>query len=483
MQHKLPPLPVRIALGVILLGALTYLIYVTLFNPDHGGITASGSIEATIVNVSPELAGKILNVEVEEGQKVSENDLLVQIDPTLLTAQREVAAANVEAAKAGAQTAQSALNTAKSQYQITLEAALAQDKKSRVQDWFSKDPNQFEQPDWYFSRVEQLQAAQEQVDLAFKLWEESKSKLQDVNVTDAQSEFLKVEKRLLDARLAYLTAKDVDELAQNSADANAPVGKYNSTHCGMNDGYRVDKWWLTNKIYGCRGDDHLTNTSEDWLNAAEKELDDAQKAYDALLDTKAADEVLQMRADVSVAQERYYAALDRLRGLQTGDQSNAVLAAQGALSQAQAAADQAQKSVEQAQANLDLLDAQIEKLEMRAVMDGVILTRNVEPGEYVQPGAVALTMADLEQITITVYVPEDRYGEIKVGQQADVSADSFPGETFAATVIQIADQAEFTPRNVQTVEGRSSTFYAIKLKVEDRDGKLKIGMPADVVFK
>jgi HlyD family secretion protein len=116
-------------------------------------------------------------------------------------------------------------------------------------------------------------------------------------------------------------------------------------------------------------------------------------------------------------------------------------------------------------------------------MDGVILTRNVESGEFVQPGAVALAMADLNNMTITVYVPEDRYGQITLGQQADVSVDSFPGEVFTAKVIHVADQAEFTPRNVQTVEGRSSTVYAIKLKVTDSDGKLKIGMPADVIFK
>jgi HlyD family secretion protein len=107
----------------------------------------------------------------------------------------------------------------------------------------------------------------------------------------------------------------------------------------------------------------------------------------------------------------------------------------------------------------------------------------VEPGEFVQPGAVTFAMADLSNMTITVYVPEDRYGQISLGQQADVTVDSFPGETFAAEVIHIADQAEFTPRNVQTVEGRSSTVYAIKLKVTDSEGKLKIGMPADVVFK
>jgi HlyD family secretion protein len=60
--------------------------------------------------------------------------------------------------------------------------------------------------------------------------------------------------------------------------------------------------------------------------------------------------------------------------------------------------------------------------------------------------------------------------------------DSFPGVTFNATVIHIADQAEFTPRNVQTIEGRTSTVFAIKLQVQDPSGKLKPGMPADVAF-
>ena len=149
----------------------------------------------------------------------------------------------------------------------------------------------------------------------------------------------------------------------------------------------------------------------------------------------------------------------------------------------QAAVDQAQKAIGQAQANLDLLDAQMAKLTVYAPMDGAILTRNAEPGEFLQPGAVALTMADLNNLTITVYVPEDRYGQIRLGQQADVTIDSFPNETFSAEIVHIADEAEFTPRNVQTVEGRSSTVYAIKLKVTDSEGKLKIGMPADVVFK
>jgi multidrug resistance efflux pump len=80
-------------------------------------------------------------------------------------------------------------------------------------------------------------------------------------------------------------------------------------------------------------------------------------------------------------------------------------------------------------------------------------------------------------------VPEDRYGEIQLGDKAQVSVDSFPDETFDAVVVRIADRAEFTPRNVQTEEDRRTTVYAVELLVETTLGKLKPGMPADVVFE
>jgi HlyD family secretion protein len=131
----------------------------------------------------------------------------------------------------------------------------------------------------------------------------------------------------------------------------------------------------------------------------------------------------------------------------------------------------------------ETLDLQLDKLTVVAPEDGVILTRVVEPGEVVAPGGKALDLGLVDEMTITVYVPENRYGQISMGQTAEVSVDSFPGETFNATVTHIADQAQFTPRNVQTAEGRSTTVYAIKLKLEDPGGKLKPGMPADVSFK
>jgi membrane fusion protein YbhG len=481
MQHKRPPLPAIILILLILAAAIYYGIR-TLNGDEDGQLSASGTIESVVVNVSPEMAGKVKDVLVGEGESVKAGAPLLSLDDSLLVAQRAVAATQLESAIAGAQAAQNGLQTAESQYQITLEAALAQGKGTRLQDWFS-DPDQFEQPGWYYTRQEQTQAVQTQVEIAKKAVEDAQANLVSVSQSLEQADFLKAEQRLLDARLAYLIAQNVNNRAQNSATADVPVGLYNRTHCGTNQGYFVENARLTNQIYKCTGDEQLADSGRTLYDQARDELESAQKQYNDLLTTEAADAILQARADVSVAQERYYSALDFLRNLQTGDQSTTVIVAQGVVDQAQAAVEQAQKAIGQAQANLDLLDAQMDKLTVYAPMDGVVLTRNVEPGEFLQPGAVALTMADLRGITITVYVPEDRYGQIRLGQQAQVSVDSFPGETFNAEVIHIADEAEFTPRNVQTVEGRSSTVYAIKLKVTDSESKLKIGMPADVVFE
>lgn len=481
MKHKLPPVPVRILLLLILVIGGYYAIR-SLQGNGSTDLAASGSIEATIINASPEMAGGVTEVLAKEGQLVKQGDLLLRLDDSLLTSQRAVAVAQLDSAMAGAQAAQNALQTAQSQYQITLEAALAQGKSTRLQDWFS-DPDQFEQPGWYYTRAEQIQAVQAQVEIAQKAVEDAQANLTGISQSLEQADFLKAEKRLLDARLAYLIAQNVNNRAQNSATADVPVGLFNRTHCGTNQGYFVENARLTNLIYRCTGDEHLADAGRILYYNARDELEIAQKEYNDLLTTDSADAVLQARAEVSVAEERFYSALDFLRNLQTGDQSTTVIVAQGGVDQAQAAVDQAQKTVQQAQASLDLVDAQIAKLAVYAPMDGIILTRNVEPGEFLQPGAAALTMADLNEITITVYVPEDRYGQISLGQQAEVTVDSFPGETFTAEVIHIADEAEFTPRNVQTVEGRSSTVYAIRLKVTDSEGRLKIGMPADVVFK
>jgi multidrug resistance efflux pump len=195
-----------------------------------------------------------------------------------------------------------------------------------------------------------------------------------------------------------------------------------------------------------------------------------------------AGKIISDRANLSVAQERLESARDRVLALQTGENSPKITAAQAILHQALAAADQAHLTITQAEASLALIDIQITKLTITSPANGVILTRSIQPGETIAPNSPAITLGRLDNLSITVYVPENLYGELSIGQAATMNVDSYPGEIFNATVVQIADQAEFTPRNVQTVEGRSSTVFAIKLQVQDPSGKLKPGMPADVTF-
>ena len=268
---------------------------------SSNAIEATGVIEARQAELASETGGKVVEVLVEEGQRVKANRQLVRLDDSLLTAQREVAKTGLAAAQSAAQTAQSAYQSVQAQYQIALVTALAQDKKTRLQDWFLEDQKQFNQPNWYFTRVEQMQAAQTQVDEAKKALDEAIARLKDMTKSLEKADFLAAEQRLLNARLAYLISKDVNERAQNSVTSNDPVGFYNATHCGTNDGYRLANARLTNQVYGCTGDDQLSAAGETLYDNAQDELDSAQQAYDDMLISAAATDVLQARADVSVA--------------------------------------------------------------------------------------------------------------------------------------------------------------------------------------
>ncbi len=477
MQTRRPPVAVIIVV-VAVLGAGAYYGYQALTNKTNGELTASGTIESVTVNVSPEIAGKVKEVLTDESQPVKAGDPLLTLDDSLLMAQRQVAQNGVVAAQNALLTAQGAYNLAQAQYNATLTAARAQQGASRLIDWRSRAPGRFDQPLWYFSQDEQITAAQAEVDTAQQALQQAQDKLDQVTQSLSNADFVAAETRLANARIGYLTAKTVYDHAQ------ATGGKVDPTSIQLHLPPFVDVYKIKiNIAKNLSGDSDVISSAKDALDNAQTELDDAQTAYAALLNTDAADRVQEARADVAVAQERYDVARDNLSKLQTGENSPQVKIAELALGQAKAALDQAQTAVTTAQANVDLLDTQIKKLTVYAPMDGTILTRNVEPGEFVQPGAAALTMANLSDLTITVYVPEDQYGKIKLGQPATVSVDTFPNETFQAEVVHIADQAEFTPRNVQTVEGRSATVYAIKLKVTDPNNQLKIGMPADVTFK
>jgi len=184
-------------------------------------------------------------------------------------------------------------------------------------------------------------------------------------------------------------------------------------------------------------------------------------------------------AEVAVAEAQVADAERQLEDLRPGPDPDAKALAEArlTLAHAQLAAARAK-----AQVDLETLDLQLERLLLRAPLDGVVMTRQIEPGEVLAAGATALSIGQLDRMTITVYLPEDRYGEVSLGDRTVVTVDPFPETTFEAVVIRIAEKAEYTPRNVQTEEGRRTTVFAVELRVGDAEGRLKPGMPADVVF-
>jgi HlyD family secretion protein len=143
----------------------------------------------------------------------------------------------------------------------------------------------------------------------------------------------------------------------------------------------------------------------------------------------------------------------------------------------------AQAQVQQAEAAVHLVDAQIAQFTLTAPMSGIVTSRSAQAGETATAEAPLLTVANLDEVTLVIYIPENRVGQIGVGQEAQVQVNSFPEQVFVGHVASIAGKAEFTPRNVQTQEERVNLVFAVKVSIPNPDHKLKPGMPADATIE
>jgi HlyD family secretion protein len=136
-----------------------------------------------------------------------------------------------------------------------------------------------------------------------------------------------------------------------------------------------------------------------------------------------------------------------------------------------------------AESSITLVDTQLAKLRITAPIDGTVLTRAIHIGEIAAPGVPLITIANLGTLELVVYIPEADLGRVELGASAVVSVDSYLNETFEGEVVSIAREAEFTPRNVQTKEDRVNLVFAVTIRINNADGKLKAGMPADAVIE
>jgi multidrug resistance efflux pump len=142
----------------------------------------------------------------------------------------------------------------------------------------------------------------------------------------------------------------------------------------------------------------------------------------------------------------------------------------------------AQAQVDQAFAAVQSLETQLELMTLRAPFSGTVTNRAVHRGEAAVPGATLMTIANLAEVKLTVYIPEDELDKVHLGQQVAVQVDSFPDRSFAGTVAFISQQAEFTPKNVQTQKDRVNMVFAMRVRLDNPEGLLKPGMPADAMI-
>ena len=139
----------------------------------------------------------------------------------------------------------------------------------------------------------------------------------------------------------------------------------------------------------------------------------------------------------------------------------------------------AKAKMEKLKASLRLAELNLSYAKLRAPIDGFVIVKSAEAGEVVQPGACIFTMVDLTHIWLTAYIEESDLGKVRLGQKAEIKTDSYPRKSYPARISFISQEAEFTPKYIQTHEERTKLVYRIKIRVDNHNYELKPGMPAD----
>ncbi len=450
-------IPLILVLAVVVYGA--YKVYTDRAAAQSGALRGSGSIEATEITVAADTAGRIKAVLAGEGDSVKAGQELVQFDDAILQAQRQQAEASLSAAQANQAAAEATQAAAQANLDQVKAGARPQEIEAEQQAVVAAQGRVTTAEGQLAQTRGGLQAAQAGRDQAVAAYANLKQ--------GARPEQIEA------AAVAYQQAQAAVNVAQSNYDkiAGRPdVG-------AMPQSLALQQATLALQAAKSNYEGVLSGATSPQLDQARAAINQAQAGI-----LQASATVSQTEAALVTAQAGLAAEQARLDLIQAGARPEQVRAAEAQVSASQAQAKAAAGQVAAAQASIALLDTQIGRLTIKAPADGVVLSRAVEPGEVALPGGTLLVLADLGRLSVTVYLPEDRYGEVKLGDDARVTVDSFPGQVFRAVVNHIADQAEFTPRNVQTPAGRRTTVFAVKLTVENPQGKLKPGMPADVVY-
>jgi HlyD family secretion protein len=390
MKKSLRPI---ILIAILVIAGI--FIWRWLANRNNGPkdkLFGNGTIEATEVDITSKVSGKILTLLVREGDNVRQGQLLATLDSDELAAQVTQAQGNLLAGQAAlaelqAGTRSEDIRRAQAQYDASVQTGR---QAQANYDLVLAGPR--------IEEIEQLRAGVRQA---------------QVNLNDAETELRRYQV-LVEQGAA--PSQQVDQLTTRRNDAKAQ------------------------------------------LDAAQQRLAEAEAGS-----RKEQIRAAQAAQKQATAQERYSkAALD--------------LALAGPRTETIAAA---KARTEQAQGVLQAAEVQQGYTKIYAPSDGTVTLRNMEPGELVTPGTPIVRLAALESVWLKVYIPEPEMGRVKLGQSAQVTSDSYPDKQYSGRVIEISQEAEFTPKNVQTKEERVKQVFWVKIGVDNPDRELKPGMPAD----
>ena len=379
----------------------------------NGTIVVSGFIEGVEVLIAPEVGGRVAEVLVEEGEGVSEGQVLLRLDDALLQTQRGEALAGVAGAEANLARVSAGPRPSE------LAAARA--------------------------ALTQAEALRDGALLALDHARQALTNPQELNARIVEAE-----------TQVALAEQGVESARADLSETELRYGVYSQ------QGGEVERSWSLSVA-----------SARAALEAAEARLQGSQRYLAALYAIRSSP--LEMQAQVhaagaesAAAEAALVEAQAALDELEAGPTAEEVAVAQGQLHQAQAA--------------LAIIDAQLTQLTLTSPIDGLVTSCSAHVGATAAPGIPLLSVADLDPVTLVVYIPENRIGRVRIGQSAEVRVDSFPDRVFPGRVSAIASEAEFTPRNVQTQEERVNLVFAVEIVIPNPEQALKPGMPADVTI-
>jgi HlyD family secretion protein len=381
--RKLVPFAV---LAAILTVALFYLLR---DSDDPNVLRASGTIEATDVDVSFQLAGRVIEVVVTEGQTVQKGDLLARL-------------------------AAEELEDRVNQLQAALDAVASQARQQETTIALRS------------SVIEnQIAQARSQSDAARSVAQRVREGARPQEIRVAEAELNQAEATL----------------AQRQADFERIAALFKE---GIVAGQQYE------------AADTARRTAETHRQAAAERLALAREG-------SRREDILEADARTEAAEAAVGVAVSGLKEIEI--QREALLAAKA--------------RERELQAQLEAAKIQLGRAEIRSPLAGVVLTKNVESGEVVSAGTPVVTIANIDDLWMNIYIPENRTGLIRLGQPARVRTDSFPNEWFQASVTFISSESEFTPKTILTEEERVKLVYRVKISFADTGQRLKPGMPAD----